>query len=81
MEYHKTILPAGKNAGFFVFAYTNTYANDETMSQIITATISALRRFQQRWWMAAADIAGGSILLFFAGLGTFAVLRALAIIR
>jgi threonine/homoserine/homoserine lactone efflux protein len=54
-----------------------------TLSWVVcfAATISVMRRFQRRWWMAAADIVGGCILLFFGGLGGFATLRELAIIR
>jgi len=42
--------------------------------------ISGLRRFQQRWWMMAADLAGGCILLLFAILGGIAAMHELAII-
>lgn len=46
-----------------------------------TGTLAVLRRFQQRWWMRAADLAGGVILLYFAATTAFAAIGDLSIIR
>jgi hypothetical protein len=43
--------------------------------------LAIVRRFQQRWWMRAANLAGGAILLYFAANTAFAAIRDLSIIR
>jgi L-lysine exporter family protein LysE/ArgO len=46
-----------------------------------SGTLAVLRRFQQRWWMRVADLAGGLILLYFAGATAFAAFGNISIIR